>query len=444
VGHRHWNRVREANETDAEYRRRVYWKGCHDVEGGETDNNDNGFAPRPYIDEVTLYESICREMNLDPSDPNQDDDECNGYKADNWARHQMYRGAVGIQTYPAEMCLSKKEVRGSAFRRGLADVELLFLPAQRAATQGDYTDHQVMSHNGLVYLHPVRYQNETGDFVSWCLSTIAVMRSIRQYLWYDSMLYLTRRLVEFSLVVATEVQNDLSFPQMVLRWAFLQRTEVRMEATWPPRDDPSMVPHSRNQPPEDPAQEAMREYQKRIVDLQRLRNARAGQMMRCSLYDSFNRHIQHKVEEYDGGLLRDPGSFRSGYLVSMIPTLYDHAPVPHTEMGLMRALHRQCWLADYIVEFAGSVAPRVDGVTDVRRNRNLASYLGVATSLLTFAPGFSDRPHWSPRFASPDAGSLVPRIDLTHNHRYQRYRAFLYARQHFYDPPAPLYAPDLL
>lgn len=432
---RNWTRPRELNETEEMYYRRVYWRGCHDLDNPDPSIRDNGFDTAPYVDPVKAYIAKCEDEDLDPCNPNEDDDEQSGYKAEHWARYQMHRGAVGLQTYPYELCLRKGEIRGSAFRRGVSELDMLFLPAERAPTQGDDTNIQVLMHNGLVYFHPVRYNNETGDFVPWCLSTLAVMRSIRQYVWYDAILYTSRRLLEFALLVATEVQNDFSFNQMMLRWQFLERTQVRMEARWPPEDyERQMVAHNPNEPITD-----MASYTRQVVALQKARNDRAGRLMRCSLYLNFNNHINRKIREFDNGG-GNPDSFRSGYLVSMIPSLYDHAPVPHTETGLMRALHRHAWLADYIVEFAASVAPRVDDLTDLRRHRTLGAYTGLATSLLTFAPGFTDRPHWSPSKAARDAGSTIPRIDPTHNHRYQYYRSFLYARHHFYDAPAPLFA----
>lgn len=447
LGFRTWNRPREPDEDTRAYQQRIYWRGCHNVEEPAADrpgSRDDGFVTGPYVDPVQLYLQRCDAEGRDPADPAVDDEAQSGYHAEHWAKYQMHRGPVGIQSYPGELCLGRTEIRGSAFRRGLSELELLFLPAERAPTQGDGVQPQILLHNGLVYFHPVRYFNETSDFVPWCLSTLTVLRSLRQYLWYDAMLYIHRRLVEFALLVATEVQNDMTTAQMMLRWEFIQRTEVRMEAQWPPPDyDPNSVPRARGDPrPPTPA-DGLTDYTHRMVEIQKARNERAGRLLRCPLYTSFNQHIQRKIQEYE----RSPpsrqsgGSFRDGYLVSMLPTMYDHAPTPHTEVGLMRALHRQIWLTDYIVEFAGSIGPRVDNMTDVRRNRTLATYVGTATSLLAFAPGFTDRPPWAPRSSLADVGSVVPRIDLRHNHRYRLYRDFVYARQHYYDSTAPLYAP---
>lgn len=449
VGYRAWKRAQEPGESIHDYQTRLYWRGCHDVDRPDGDRT-SGFDEGPYVDLVKDYVQRCAQEDRDPTDPSKDDEAQTGYHADHWARHQNNRGPVGVQSYPVEICLSRREIRGSTARRGLSEIDMLFLPAERAPTQGDDVTAQVMMHNGMVYLHPIRYINETGDFVPWCLSTIAVMRGIRQYMWYDSILYIIRRLNEFTLLVATEVQNDLSFPQMMLRWEFLQRTEVRMEARWPPdsyvttvvpakASDPTVMRTDCIPPTQHPPNA---EYTEQIVALQKCRNERAGRLLRCPLYANFNRHIENKIAEYERSNRREVStSFRDGYLVSMIPTMYDHPPTPHTEVGMMRQLHRQIWLADYIVEFAGSVGPRVDSMTDFRRNRTLSAYLGVATSLLAFAPGFTDRPHWWPYNNRMDAGSVIPRVNLTHNHRFQLYRDFVSARQHFFDPPAPLYNP---
>lgn len=443
VGYRTWKRVQDPDESVTEYQNRVYWRGCHNVDRTDSDRT-TGFEEGPYVDPVKDYIQSCvLEGDRNPVDPSQDDENQSGCRAEQWARYQNHRGPVGVQSYPLEICISRTEIRGNTARRGLSDIDMLFLPAQRASTQGEETNAQMMMHTGLVYLHPVRYVNETGDFVPWCLSTIAVLRGVRQYMWYDAILYIIRRLNEFSLLVSTEVQNDLSMPQLMLRWEFLQRTQVRMEAQWPPEGYVTATTVPR--PPSRPSLELAppsATHAEELVALQKARNDRAGRLLRCPLYVSFNRHIQQKILEYEQNLnVGSTYSFRDGYLISMVPSLYDHPPTPHTELGLMQQLHRMAWLADYVVEFAGSIGPRVDHLSDFRRNRTLSAYLGVAASLLMFAPGYTDRPHWCPRTAHLDAGSIVPRLDLTQNHRFRYYRDFVSARQHFFDPPAPLYNP---
>lgn len=438
VGYRNWSPTRREDETNESYSHRMYWRAVHDLD--DTDKRhgrEDGFDLPPYPrDPVVHYvKEICPTLGLNPQDANEDDEEQSGYRAAEYARTMNHRSPVGVQTYPFDLCIHRSELRGVAHRRGIGYLEMLFVPADRGQTQRDDTPSQMLMHNGVVYLHPIRYNNEGGDFVPWCLSTMAVLRSVQLYAWYDAILYVIRRMNEVALMLATEVQNDMSFAQMVLRWEFLQRTQVRMEAVWPPKDYPTPRNPNATTTTADTENSLYIQYTDELIRMQEQRNQRAGCLLRCTLFAHHNRHIQSRIADYESGQAPSYDSFRSGYLASMLPMLYDQPPTPHTEMGLIRRLHQMMWLLDYVTEFASSIGPRVDALTDRRRGQTRTAFLGMCTSLLLYAPGFSDRYHWCPRRAGEDAGSRIPRIDLTHNHRYQMYRHFLTNREMYRSSP---------
>lgn len=376
---------------------------------------DAGFGDVPSVDLVAEWRHRCESEGKDYLDPAYDDNGAHGYAAVRWARRLLYETPVGIQAYPHALCVRREQLCGRAFRQGTDYIEHLYLPARRgASTSTAYEPEEVrlMLHKGLAYFHPIRYENERGDFCNWALSTLAVMQSVQQYLWYDCVNYVIRRIVECAGELAQEVQIDMSPQRLAVRWSELQRACFFNQETWPP------VPNT-----------AQRErYQEH--------NARALDLIFHHSYVDSNRHISRYVESILQGT-SIPST--RGYLLSLVPESGRMHAGQRSESSLYRELQDAVRTLVYVTLFATSVGPLTDPLTEKRRYEQMFAWLGCTTSLLMFAPAWQRPLTWTPSVTGTSASSRIPHIVLEHNHRFQELLLFLNRRTLYYHPEPGLY-----
>lgn len=378
-------------------------------------SNLSGFGELPSVDRLNDWKHRCECEGVDYLDPAQEDMAGNGYSAVKWARRLIYESPVGVQAYPHALCLRKSQLVGRAHRQGTAYIEHLYLPARRDAsvvTAHENDEVRLMLHKGLVYFHPVRYENERGDFCNWALSTIAVMQSVEQYLWYDCVNYSVRRIVELATELAREVQADMSPNRLVQRWTELQRACFFNESTWPP------VPNNAQ------------------AERGRARNAKALDLIFHHSYVEYNRHISRYV---DGIVRGNALPTTRGYLLELIPDNGRMYAGQRSEQTLYRELHDAIRMLVYVTLFATSVGPLTDLLTEHRRYTNMSAWLGCVTSLFMFAPGWQRPLTWNPSATGTSASSRVPHIVLEENHRFQELLLFLNRRTLYYHPEPELY-----
>lgn len=375
----------------------------------------NGFGDVPSPDLVVDWKHRCECEGADYLDPAYDDAAAHGSAAVRWARHLLYDTPVGVQSYPHTLCVRRSQLCGRAYRDGVDYIEHLYLPARRtASTSTAYEPDEVrlMMHKGLAYFHPIRYENERGDFCNWVLSTIAVMQSVQQYLWYDSVNVVIRRVVECAAELAMEVQNDMSPSRLAQRWGELQRSCFFNEATWPPVPDTPQA------------------------ERQRMRNAKALDLIFHHTFVENNRHMSRYVEAIHHG---SAIASTRGYLLSLVPESGRMHAGQRSEQTLYRELNDAIRTLVYVTLFATSVGPMTDHLTEQRRYQQMSSWLGCTASLLLFAPSWERPLTWTPSATGTSASCRVPHIVLEHNHRFQDLLLFLNRRTLYYHPEPHIY-----
>lgn len=424
-----------------------FWLDHHPVPETDPEEGDTpeqraqiGVVPPTHFqvlgpDLVTAYEQDCATVHRDPHDPAQDNAECLGYQAVRWARRRMYETAVGVQTYPLHLCLRRSDLTGRAYRSGMAYLETQFAPVNRPPTPHagfPANGLGILPHNGALYFHPVRYNNEAGDFVPWALSMLALQQGIYRHAWFDGCHHVLSRMDEFVRELANEVQADLPMYAMAERWHHLHRRAFLGETaqvSTTALDDiaTETIPHAERRARQD----------QWALDL-----------MYNPHYATYNRVIGRYAERehlYWDSQLGSPYPGHFPYLTELLGDAVRAFAGHRTEAMLVAELREMIRVSDYIVRFALTVGPLTDPVTELRRYRCLNAYLGAATSLIMFAPSFRRVPSWR-RTASAASGPRmlsheIPTVNLQHNHRYRRYLRWLNRRTLFYVPD-PTYPPE--
>lgn len=389
-------------------------------------------------DMVHAYEQDCLAVGRDPLDPMVDNGDCLGYHAVRWARRRMYESAVGIQTYPMHLCLRRSDLTGRAYRSGTQYLDLLFLPVHRPLGRDVHPEGiQMLTHNGALYFHPVRYHNERGDFVPWALSTIALMNGVYRHAWFDSCQHILQRMDQFARDLAHEVQTDMPMYAMIRRWNHLHRRVFLGEAAIPnwhvggSLPDHPIVPQESTTPVDG-------------NDRRSRQDQAALHLMYDPHYTTFNRVIGRMAQQEDRFGDESPIGVYPSFFPYLTELLGDEGRPfagQRTASELIQELRDLMYVTDYIVRFALTIAPLTDHLTEVRRFRCLSVYLGAATSLMMFAPCYTRMPHWRPSAYHQTVANEIPRIDLHANHRYQRYLRFL-NRRTLYHVPDPTYPAD--
>ena len=366
-------------------------------------------------DLVKAYTMECELVHRDPHDPAQDNEDCLGYHAVRWARRRLYETAVGVQTYPLQLCLRRSDLVGRAYRSGLQHLDLLFLPIQRSRTGHGDGDIQLLAHRGPIYFHPVRYNNEAGDFAVWALSTLALTQGLYVHAWFDSVHHVMQRMDDFVRTLALEVQEDMPMYRMCDRWNHLHRRIYLGEAAMPLQQDETQPTNT--------------------LERQQKRDQAALDLMYDTHYSPYNRLIggmATRGDEVMNAGFWAPYTTHYGYLTDLLPDPTRHFANQRTEAMLVYELRELMRVMDYIVRFSLTVGPMTDPVTEMRRFRCLEAYLGAGTALLMFAPSFRRIGSWRPSDGNDHLTSQVPRINLQHNHRFRHYLRFLNERTLFY------------
>lgn len=409
---------------------------------GPLDANFQSLGP----DMVTAYETDCAGCGRDPHDPMQDNADCLGYHAVRYARRRMYESAVGIQTYPLNLCLRRSDMTGRAYRRGTAFLETLFLPIHRSLIDQTVIFQnegvQLLPHNGPIYFQPVRYTNEAGDFVPWALSTIAFLEGVYRHAWFDSCHHIIRRMGEFARDLAREVQADMPMFRMAERWNHLHRRVFLGEAAIPNWHAGGAFPEQQQQHPFVVPQDA--HTQSLSSDRRSRQDQAALHLMYDPHYQSLNRIIGRMAERehlYWDSQLGSPYPGHYPYLIELLTDEGRSFAGQRTESMLVQELRELMHVTDYITRFAMSIAPLTDPLTETRRFRCLSVYLGAGTSLVMFAPSFRRMPSWRPSEGHRTVANEIPRVNLQANHRFRRYLRFLNRRTLFHVPD-PIYPPE--
>ena len=287
----------------------------------------------------------------------------------------------------------------------------------------------MLTHTGSIYFHPVRYNNEAGDFCNWALSTLAVTQGLYQHAWHDSVHHILRRMDEYTRSVAHEVEEDLPLYRMVERWNHLHRRVFLGETAIYNWHVGGGIPA--------PGQQPLVQEDTEPIDMsrerQRLHDQAALDLMYDPHYVTYNRFLNGLVDR-ESRYPSEPVGSHYAYLTELLGDPLRHFAGQRTEEILCQELRELMRVTDYVVRFATSVAPMTDRMTEVRRQRCLHVYMGVGTTLLMFAPSFRRVPTWRPSEGPGTAAGRIPRIDLQANHRHQRYLRFLNRRTLFYTP----------
>lgn len=399
-------------ETDDAYRFRMFWRNFHQFPAPHDMKNAPDFLDInvPIVDYVDLYIQECMEAGEDPYDPAQDP-ELKGHSAGQWARKVMYNTGVGIQKYPLDLCIRYDQIQtASAQHHGVDYLERLFLQLR------DYSgDGALLQHAGSVYFSPVRYDNERGDFVNWALSTVAVVSGFYNHAWFDCCFQFLHTLTIHVLGVATSIEEDLYIERMACRWKYLEHLNSCAAC-----QSPAHQHRNENE-------------QKRDED--------GIRMMHRSNYNVYNNLVYNSVKRYMENP-SDDSEWNRNYLVPLIPQYdhHQHLRYHRTEEYIVRYIENLLDVLSYVTDFANSMAPRVNPVTQMYRTRTLKIYLMNGMSLMTFAPSWHMTYDWKPSRTGLKSSLRLPHLDLMQNHRVSKYLHFLNRRVLFYHPDPVLHA----
>lgn len=399
----HVHSRRMSYETPEQYNRRHKWRNFHRVPSDDEDNKtvpDSGFR-HSTADLVKDFIRSARMGGVDPFDP-ADTTDCEGHLAGRWARRIMYETPVGVQAYPLDLCVTEEVLDDWTDRRGADYVNRLFLnPHEYDQTM------EMMLHRGPIYYTGYRYENERGDFTNWALSTLGVLHSTYRFLWTDHAHHVLGMVHQFVLNLASEIQDETPQERVQARWSYIVHLMSCEGCT--------QFVHSRP-PPEGS------------------RDRHAIDFLQRPAYAVFHRLVRHSVEA--------SYYWDEPYACTFMTTLIPGGPMTGRtrEADILVDLHHMCELASYMVEFAECMGTPVDPRTRSVRRRTLTIYLHTTMSLVAFCPTWKREYEWRPsRTHCFSSVALTPRVNLTHNHRFQYYLGFLNLRSLYYHPDPLIY-----
>lgn len=410
--HRRTNAIHRLEyETDDAYNHRLFWRNFHQVPAPHDIKNAPDFVEMdiPIVDYVDLYMKECKEKNEDPHDPAHDP-ELKGHAAGQWARRVMYNSGVGIQKYPLDLCIRYDQIHTAAAQQhGVDYIERLFLQLR------DYSgDGSLLQHDGSVYFAPVRYDNESGDFVNWALSTVAVMNGFYNHAWFDCCFQFMHTLTIHILGVVASVEEDLYIERMACRWKYLEHMNTCSGCL----------------------EEAQHQDEEQCK-----RDENAIRMMFQANYSVYNNLVKNSVQRYMEEPYND-SVWNRNYLIGLIPPYEHHLNLryPQTEVQIVRDMQHLLDVSSYVTDFANYMAPRVNRVTELYRKRTLKIYLMNGMSLMAFSPSWQMSYDWKPSRTEVKSSLRMPRLDLMNNHRVQKYLEYLNRRVLFYHPDTVMHA----
>lgn len=373
---------------------------------------DSAFRYVDPVDPLTHYLKRCEQEGLNPNDPNEDTDFMEGYHATQWARRTLYESAVGLDQFPGNICVHRDDLCGLAFRSGPTYIERRFVShSHYGGVQGEA---EYWGMHGLLMFTGVRYENEEGDFATWCLHTMSVLHATYLHGWND-LARMWLRGIRSNLVTLTgEIEQDFPLGSMVDVWRKLQSSCFM----WQPMAD---IPTASSSPP------------LTVEEQRRSRRHQAMVFLLDSVYRSQYEHLQRVVKDfiqtpYHRRAQRD---FRGVYLRSLLPNEDHWLNVRnYPETALCSDIEHMLRISEFILEFSEKVAPRVHPRVRATRRRVHRLHLNTACSLLLWAP------HWTRPFSGTHLGSTVGmrylNVDITHNHRYRYLLNFLNQRTLFH------------
>lgn len=268
-------------------------------------------------------------------------------------------------------------------------------------------------------MYNIRYDNEAGDFVSWCLSTMGLLNALYHHLWHDYVRMWLKSFRVYLLNICSEIQDDLPMCHLVPVWQRL----VRHLFVHPPFTANISYPHrGQDQTPDKTT--PLTEREKRALKF----------LMDGSFRTEFL-EVQHAVELWLHRPITQSRLFREPYLQNIVPGEHWNVAT-YPESGLVQDVERLLRVSEFLVGFAELLGPRVDRNTVFLRRRMHRLYLNSGLSILLWAP------HWQRPF--PDGwrhihlNTEVPlrllQLNPQNNHRYVEYLRFLNRRALFHHP----------
>jgi hypothetical protein len=417
----YWGRFHEVTDAMIEENERIKWdkQEVPPVVKDRTPAIATEFADvdEPYVDQVVRYMEMCDRDGRNPYDPCEDTADMDGYRAEQWARRLLYESPVGIQTFPLYLCIHRDDLMGTSHRMGPVYIDRHFL-SSNAYEGGGGGELAVLGMHGEVLFNNVRYDNQRGDFTTWCLSTMGLLNATYHHLWHDYVRNFLRSLRLYLVGLVEEIQADLPMSHLVPQWQRLMRHLFVYQSftanIYYPR--PNEFPREKPYPLTDREKEALR-----------------------FLMDGAHRtefiHIQQAVEAWLHQPLTQQRLFREPYMRHLLP--HEHwNSATYSEHALAQDVERLLGISEFLVGFSEKLGPRLDRNTVFLRRRMHRLYLNSGTSILLWAP------HWQRPFPDgwrhihTDPTEEVPlrllNLNLHYNHRYVEYLRFLNSRALFH------------
>ena len=365
-----------------------------------------GFRELPYENPLEYYRRRCIEEQLNPLDPNQDTDNMDGYRAVQWARHMLYGTAVGLEQFPGYLCMNQEDLCGLAYRMGPVYIERRFISSRRY--DGNSGEAEFWGMHGMLCFNGIRYENERGDFATWCLHTMATLQTLYLHGWNDTIRCWLRGYRAFVMGLCTEIEEDFPLGSLVDTWRTLEKSCFVYQ--------PLRTRTVRGQSP--PLEER---------DLRRARRYEAMVFLMNQNYRHEYLHLQCVVRNYlqTPYHLRAERNFRAPYLHALVPSEHWNT-AEYPEVSLVSDVENLLQISEFVLGFSEKVAPRVDPRTRSTRRRMHLLHLNAASSLLLWAP------HWTRPFFH--CGLRYMNVRIAANHRYRELLNYLNARSLFHHP----------
>jgi hypothetical protein len=397
-------------ETRESYDHRQFWRTYHeavDEHDPETmgeffhlkGERHAGFDVRLHtydVDMVDHYLHHCQLLKLFPHAPLQEPIPL-AYNAASWARSRMTRTPVGVAKPILDVCLRRRDMPPG----GAHDMAQMFLATRDLSPYTYDPGLCLVNHQGLVHFDGVRYDNEQGDFTTWVLHSLVVQQTIYFHLWMDCGHHLLHQIHRFCWDLGRELLHDMDQNRFSTRWTWLQHVHTCGDC-----------------------ERFLGERARRHTIYQRddARDIMALQLYRNQTYKVFTRLLTNSAAR---GATDQHSPYAHEFLLLTLPTL---TPSRRTEIQLMHDLQWSLDVASFWVEFAGSVGPLVDMLTDTRRTLQLRNYMGSGMSFLAFAPVWKRSMETRPSLTGVERGLRIPFAQVVDNHRYQKYENFLRTR----------------
>lgn len=310
-----------------------------------------------------------------------------------WARIRMTKTAVGQPTTPMDLCLREDQMPA----RGANDMTQLYLNADGTGSPAYEPSLTPVRHRGVVYIDRVRYTYELGDFVPWALSMEAVLHAYYFHAWYDSSSDLLHRIIQYTWLLGQQVEQDMRQEMFTTRWTWLCHVEEC--------ENCYAFLHGRV-------------HDSHLGSKEDDRDLQAIDMMKNQRYHSFRVTLNRSA--MFGHVHQVP--YMSYLLGQFLPDEMQHT---RSAMQIMVDLTWCLRCANFVLDFATSVGPLVDPVTQMERRLEFTTLLRMTASMLLFAPVFRPRAPLQPSDTRRTAPFYIPLPLPNWNHRFTKYERFI-------------------